>query len=159
MKIGVILYSQTGNTLKVAQALQASLTDTGHETALLRVTVAPTDPKNAAAPVLIDKPDPTGFDMLYFAAPVQAFSLAPAMKAYLAQMPGLGGKRVAYFMTQFFPYRWMGGANALRQFKAALEAKNANLTACGVIQWSRKDRDAQVAQLLRLLTDASPVNL
>ena len=159
MKIGVIVYSQTGNTLKVAQALQSSLTDAGHETALLRVTVAPTDPKDMASPVLVDKPDPSGFDMLYFGAPVQAFSLAMAMKAYLAQMPGLNGKRVACFMTQHFPYRWMGGTNALRQFEAALKAKNASTSVCGVIHWSRKDRDAQVAQLLRTLTDASPVSL
>jgi flavodoxin len=159
MKIGLIVFSQTGNTLKVAQALASSLRDGGHEAQLLRVSVATADPKDASKPVLLDKPDPGAFDMVYFAAPVQGFSLAPAMLAYLTQMPALGGKRVAYFVTQFFPFRWMGGNRALRQFKAALEAKGAALTQSGVVNWSRKDRDRRVAGLLREMTAASPVNL
>lgn len=159
MKIGLIVFSLTGNTLKVAQALESSLKDAGHDPQILRVTVASSDTKDAQTPVLVDKPDPSGFDMVYFAAPVQAFSLAPAMAAYLRQMPALGGKRVACFMTQHFPYRWMGGNHALGQLKAALAAKGASMTASGVVNWSRKDRDQQVAQLLGELTAASPVNL
>lgn len=159
MKIGLIVFSQTGNTLKVAQALEASLKDAGHDPQILRVTVAPSDPKAPQPPVLVDTPDPSGFDMVYFASPVQAFSLAPAMVAYLRQIPALGGKRVAYFVTQLFPFRWMGGNHALKQFKAALAAKGGSLTTGGVINWSRKDRDQQMARLLGELTAASPVNL
>ena len=159
MKIGLIVFSQTGNTLKVAQALESALKDAGHEASIQRVTVASDDPKSAQNPVLTSVPDPGEFDMVYFASPVQAFSLAQAMQTYLKQMPALNGKWVACFVTQQFPYGWMGGNHALRQFRAGLEAKGARFTQSGAIHWGRKDRDQQIARLMNDMVAASPVNL
>lgn len=159
MKIGLIVYSQTGNTLKVAQALESALIDGGHETALLRITVASSDPKDTQNPVLTSVPDPGAFDMVYLASPVQGFSLAPAMLAYLKQMPTLGGKWVGGFVTQALPFRWMGGNRALRQLRAGLEAKGAYFTQSGDVHWGSKDRDGQIARLLNDMVAASPVNL
>lgn len=159
MKIGLIVYSQSGNTLQVAQKLKAALIAAGHDATLENVAVAPSNPKDMAPPVLVNAPDPTGYDMLYFGSPVQAFSLAAAMAAYLSQLPTLGGKRVACFVTQSLPYAWMGGNRALRQMAAAVAQKGGEALPVGIVHWSSRARAAQIDALVNELAAAAPVNL
>lgn len=159
MKIGIIIFSQTGHTLQVAQKLQAALSAAGHEAALENVTVANGDPKDMSAPVLTNTPDPSGYDMLYFGSPVQGFSLASAMAAYCAQLPSLAGKRAACFITQHLPYAWMGGNRSLRQLAAAVAAKGGEPLPVGIVHWSDKARDAQIDALVNELAAVAPVNL
>lgn len=159
MKIGIIVYSQTGNTLQVAQKLQAALSAAGHEAALETVTVASGDPRDMTAPVLTNAPDPGRFDILYFGSPVQAFSLARAMALYLSQLPSLGGKHAACFLTQQLPYAWLGGNRGLRQMAAAVTQKGGEALPVGIVQWSNKQRAARIDALVNELAAAAPVNL
>ena len=43
------------------------------------------------------------------------------MKAYLTQLPSLKGKKVGCFVTHMFPFAWMGGNSAMKQFKDSIE--------------------------------------
>ena len=159
MKIGLIVYSQTGNTLQVAETLQKALVSAGHDAQLERITVADANFKSTEMPVFTNTPDVSAYDMLYMAAPVQGFSLCRAMKAYLAQLDTLAQKPVACFVTQFFPKAWMGGKNAVKQMCEEIAHKGGEIVATGVINWSNKQKDAQIEQLVKDLVSASPVNL
>ena len=151
MKVGIIVHSQTGNTLSVAQRLMEEYQKAGHPVELERVTTIDEDPAKSNNVELKSIPDPSGYDFLIFAAPVWAFSLSPVMKAYLDQVPSLQGKKVSCFMTQAFPFTWMGGNRALRQFKAACEAKGATVAKTGIVNWSRQ-REKKITEILGLLT-------
>jgi hypothetical protein len=144
--IGLIVYSQTGHTLSVAETLRDQLAASGHGATLEQIEVegevAPGRPVQFKT-----TPDPTPYDALVLAAPTQAFSLVEAMKGYLAQVDSLQGKPVACLTTQHFPYAWMGGNRAIRQMKGLVTQKGGSVLGSGIVNWSRKSRERQIQEV------------
>ncbi|HLV10788.1 MAG TPA: flavodoxin family protein [Halanaerobiales bacterium] len=137
MKIGIIVYSQTGNTYSVAQNLKEKLKTAGHVAEIERVTStgeATPGSKNFqfdALPVV----DP--YDLLVFGAPTHAFSLAPVMTAYLDQLSSLKGKKIACFVTKQLPFHWTGGKQAISRMKKICEAKGGTVYGMEIVIWSK----------------------
>jgi len=154
MKIGMIVYSQTGNTLGVAEKVRDELVKKGHEVVIERVLTEGGDPKDSAPIRLTAAPDPNGYDAVVFASPVQAFSLAQGMKLYFQQRSKIDASRVCCFVTQHFPKPWMGGNHAIRQMREYCRAAGATVTGTGVVNWTNKSRDAQMETVVRTLTSA-----
>ncbi len=150
MKIGIVVYSQTGNTLSVAEKMEEHLTKEGHTVRLERVV--PVDPKAVKEIQLENSPEVDSYELLIFGAPVQAFSLSAVMQTYLKQLPDLGGKTVCCYVTQQLKKAWMGGSRSLRQMQAVCAAKGAKLSKTGDIHWSDKKRDEQIDSLIRDFT-------
>lgn len=121
MKIGIIVHSHTGNTLSVAERIRSELVEKGYDVELKRVSAENEDPKAKGPLQLQSAPDAKEFEVLLFGAPVWAFSLSTVMKAYLTQLPSLKGKKVGCFVTHMFPFAWMGGNSAMKQFKDSIE--------------------------------------
>ena len=145
MKIGVIVFSQTGNTRSVAEKILEAFADTGHEVKLESVETISDNP-----PIrLKTTPDVSPYDALIFASPVQAMSLAAAMKAYLAQISGLEGKKVNCFVTENFKNPIMGGNRAVRWIRDACKNKGANVVHRGIVHWSDEKREAQIKEVVR----------
>ena len=153
MKVGIIVHSHTGNTLSVAEKLKDALTAKSHTVTLERVNAVNEDPSAQGPVELKDIPEVGSYDALIFGAPVRAFSLTPTMKAYLAQISALKGKKVGCFTTQHFPFAWMGGNKAISQMKSACEAKGAVLFSTGVVNWSSKKREEKIANVLKNLSE------
>lgn len=152
MKIGIIVYSQTGNTYSVAQRLQEKLTAAGHVAQIERVVpVGEVHPgvKNLTFERL---PEADIYDALIFAAPVQAFSLSVAMSVYLRQLSALGNKKNACFVTMAFPYPWLGGNRAIAQMKKICESKGGKICGTGIVNWSNKQREAQITGLVDIFS-------
>lgn len=148
MKIGIIVFSQTGNTLSVAQKLEEAIKAKGYDISIQRVEALSESP-NAPLKTI---PDVTPYDALIFAAPVQAFSLAAVMKRYLSGLPNLSGKNVYSFVTQHFKKAWLGGNRALRQLAVVCRSKDAEVKKSGVINWSNPAREAQINGLVKELS-------
>ncbi len=149
MKIGIIVFSQTGNTFSVAAKLEEAIRAKGHDVSIQRVEGLNDSPN---AP-LKTAPEVTPYDALIFASPVQAFSLAPVMKRYLSALPNLSGKNVYGFVTQHFKKAWLGGNHALRQLSTVCRSKGAEVKKSGVINWSNPAREAQVNDLVKELSE------
>ena len=152
MNIGIIVHSQTGNTLSVAQKLEEKLRAEGHAVTLEHLqTVGEVKPgaKDIRFQAL---PNIGEYDALVFGAPVQAFSLAPVMKSYLAQVTAVQGKRVAFLLTQHFPYPWMGGNRAMKQFRNSTGLRGAVMCGTGIINWSRAGREQQVKEVVATMS-------
>jgi NAD(P)H dehydrogenase (quinone) len=148
MKIGIIVHSQTGRTLFVAEKLKEKLTAAGHSANVERLTSA--DPKN----VKIEKlPDLGAYDALVLAAPVQAFSTSPVMKAYLPQLPALNGKKVALFVTKGLPFKWTGGNKAISTMKDAVESKGGKVAGTGILVW-RGENNKKIDDLVEQISKA-----
>ncbi len=128
MNIGIIVHSCTGNTLSVAEKLKESLTLKGHKVTLERVTAVDESPQ-ASTFQLQTIPRIESYDCLFIGEPVRGFSLSPVMSLYLTQLTNLKDKIIGCFVTEFFPYPWMGGSRAVNQMRKLCDQKG---------QWQRK---------------------
>jgi len=151
MKVGIIVHSHTGNTLSVAQKLKDALLAAGHSVNLEQVVAVNEDPSKTDFK-LETIPDTSDYETLIFAAPVRAFSLSPIMKAYLAQVPSLQGKTIGCFVTQHFPYPWMGGSRSVKQMQKACKSNGVNVIVTGIVNWTHKKRESKIADVIEAMT-------
>ncbi len=152
MNIGIIVYSHTGNTLSVSQKLEEAMKAAGHTVSIARVEPVNGNPNSGTPVQLKSSPDIIPFDAVVFASPVQAFSLAPVMKQYLSQIPDITGKQVHCFVTQQLKKPWLGGNRAVRQIAAACKAKGADIISSGIVNWSGKNRESQIDEIVSRLS-------
>jgi flavodoxin len=155
MNIGIIVHSQTGNTYSVGQKIEENLVSKGHEVTLLRMKTLEQGKPGTEHVVLDRMPKVDDYDGLIFGGWVEAFGLCSGMSFYLKHISSLKDKKVACFMTEFFPFKWMGGKRGLSQMKKALMDQEADVLAQGIINWSRKKRrDEKIEELVELLCRA-----
>ncbi len=152
MNIGIIVYSQTGNTLSVAKKLEEKLSATGHSATLEQVKVVGERKRGGRDFRLETLPDTGPYDALVFGSAVEAFSLSPVLTTYLKQIESLQGKKVACLVTQLFPYPWMGGNRATRQMRKLCEAKGATVCGLGIVNWMRPRREKTTAKAVDRLS-------
>ena len=153
MKIGIIVYSQSGHTLLVAEKLKQRLAALGHEAEIERVTIAGESRPGAKDIEFINVPRVDRYDTLVFASLVQGFTLAIPMAEYLKQLPPLQGKKAACFVTKQLPSRWTGGNRAVGQMKKICEAKGAAFRGAAIVYWAESRRDKSIAECVNCLSD------
>lgn len=124
MKIGIVVYSQTGNTMSAAQKILGRLAGKGHSAEIVAV---PAEFRRSGG-------DLGGYDALIFGAPVQAFTLARAMKKYLLSIEPLNNKRAACFVTQNLSPRF-GGNRAVGIMSRICRGKGAEIYQTGIVRW------------------------
>ncbi len=154
MRIGIIVYSQTGNTLSVAEKLKQRLVAAGHSTEIEQVTVVGGRKAGGRNFQLDTRPDAAQYEALVFGSAVEAFSLSPVLATYLRGIGSLDGKRIACLVTQFFPYRWMGGNRAIRQMHKLCKSKGATMRGTAVVNWSKFRRAKTTVRAIDRLTQA-----
>lgn len=154
MKIGIILHSQTGNTLQVGEKLLEKLRNDGHNVTLLRMQNRQnTDATKRQKEVNLDcMPEVAGYDALIFGGWVEAFQLCSGLTMYLNQLAKIETNNVSCFVTQHFPFRWMGGNNALAKMASILAIKGVKVRASGVVNWSNKQKEKQIDALVELFS-------
>lgn len=153
MKIGIIVFSRTGNTLQVAEKLLNACTERGYAAEIRRVHATQEDSNDKSPVRLTETPDPAGYDVAVFCGPVQAFMLTGIMKKYMMQLPRMDGKKVELLVTQHFPKAWMGGRQALSYMRKRALAKGARVIAERNVNWMNKARGAQIDAAVAALTE------
>jgi len=98
------------------------------------------------------RPDVDTYDALVFGAPVQAFSLSPAMKSYLTQIASLKGKKAACFITKYLPFHWTGGNQAINKMKKICESKDGTVCGSGIVIWSSAHREKKITDVVEKLS-------
>ncbi len=151
MNIGIVVYSQTGNTYHVARELKEKFEAAGHAANIEQVSVTGEAPPRSKHVQLDVAPAVEGYDALVFGAPVQAFALASAMNTYLEQLPALGSKKVACFATKQLPFYWTGGNQAIAKMKQICQAKGADVCGTGIVIWSKTRRDQNIRRCIESL--------
>jgi flavodoxin len=148
MNIGIIIHSQTGNTYSVAIKLKDKLIKAGHIVSIEKVIATNDREQNPRKINLKTSPEVIGYDAIIFGAPVRGFSLSPVLTAYLKRIETLQGKKVVCFVTEFFPYPWMGGTRAIKQMNNICESKAGEVIGAGIVNWSSKHRLEQIDNIL-----------
>jgi flavodoxin len=133
MNIGLIIFSRTGHTLLVAEKIRDACLAQGHHAVIERVRAENEDPNRKVPLRLTSAPAPAAYDAVIFGGPVEAFSLSPIMKAYLAQLPQITGKKVGCFVTQHLSKPWLGGNHAVRQMRGLCRGKGADVRQTGIV--------------------------
>lgn len=151
MKIGIIVHSHTGNTYSVAQRLKEELLAAGHALSLEKVIAVNDEQPDVSKIQLKETPDASEYDALIFGAPVRGFSLSPVMKSYLSQIVSLKGKKIVCYVTEYFPYPWMGGNRAVDQMKKLCETKGTEVFETRVINWSNRQREKKITNMVEEL--------
>jgi hypothetical protein len=154
MKIGIIVYSQTGHTLEVCEKLGDRLIGEGHSVTMERVTLAGERTSGTRSFELQKRPDPSPFEAIVFASYVEAFSLCAVMDQYIRDLESLVGKKVACLVTQQLPYAWMGGRRAIRQMTRLCRSKEATIRAQAVVNWAQSRREQTMAAAVSQLSKA-----
>lgn len=135
MKIGIIIHSQTGHTLSVAEQLRERFLAAGHTISIERITATNDSETNVNSIILTNMPILDIYDIIIFGAPVRGYALSPVMQAYLRRLPSLKGKTVCGFVTQFFPKPSMGGNQAIGCLDEICRSKGAGLEKSGIVNW------------------------
>ncbi len=151
MKIGIIIYSQTGHTREVAGLLQEKMAEKGHQVEIEEITISGKTPAQPGQFELTASPDPGNFDAVIFGSPVQAFNLNPVMSAYLDQLPAMQGRETACFITKQLPIKWTGGTQAAGKIKDACKAKGAVVKGAEIIFWAQRKRRDSINQAIERL--------
>ncbi|MFA6889905.1 MAG: flavodoxin domain-containing protein [Bacilli bacterium] len=147
MKIAIVYVSYTGNTKEVAFAIERALKATHHEVSLFALETNPHDPKVANL-TLKAIPSLQKFDGVVLGSPVHGFGLSIAMNAFLKETSLFQGKKVYPFVTQFFPFAWMGGSASLKAFKKLIQVKDGIPLSGYIINWSRCHRNKAIQNLV-----------
>lgn len=154
MNIGLIIYSQTGNTNIVAKKLLEKLSAAGHAAEIVHIKAeGPVRPRMKDIE-LQSLPSVEPYDAVVFASPVQGFALSSVMAAYLSQLDRLTDKKVALLVTQFFPFPFMGGNQAMDSMRQICEDKGANISSTEIINWSRRSRDLAINDCVARMSDS-----
>ncbi len=136
MNIGIIVYSETDHTYSVAQKLQDKLSAGGHEVNLEQVVPAAKVNPGELNVNFNSQPETAPYEGLIFGSPVHAFNLAPAMNAYLNQIPSLQDKKIACFVTKGLPFDSTGGNQAIKQMKNVCRARGGTVIGTAIVTWS-----------------------
>lgn len=152
MNIGIILYSQTGNTYSVSLKLKEKLFTAGHSVNIERLKVTGEVRPGTKDIKFETLPDTELYDALVFGSPVQAFSLSSVMASYLTQIESLQGKKVAFLVTHFFPFPWMGGNRTVGQMKKICESKGAAVCGAEIVDWSNPSREKRITEVVENLS-------
>ena len=152
MNIGIILYSETGNTYSVSQKLKEKLVKAGHSVNIERLKVIGKVNPGKKDIQFESLPDIEPYDALVFGSPVQAFSLSSTMTAYLSQIKSLQDRKVAFLVTQFFPFPWLGGNRAIGQMKKICESKGAAARGAEIVNCSNPSREKRITEVVEKLS-------
>ncbi len=152
MNVAIPVHSRTGNTRSVADRMQQTLESAGHAVRIIDVRTTGGSGQEPGDTVFDGVTTLSGYDGIIFGSPVHAFSLAPDMEAFMKVLPPLEGKTVACFVTQAFPFPWMGGTRAVRQMAKLCRARGATVSGTCVVNWGRTCREKLIRRAVEKIT-------
>ncbi|MDW7657680.1 MAG: flavodoxin [Bacillota bacterium] len=152
MNIGIIIHSKTNNTWSVAEKLRDQLVAQGHQVGLERIVAVDDQQAQAAKVTFSACPDASGYDALVIGAPVRAFTINPIINAYLSQLPHLGAKPTACFVTKHLKQPWLGGNKAIRRMSKLCADKGLEVKGSSIVSWSSPERESQINACVTAIT-------
>lgn len=147
MKIGIIVYSYTNNTLRIAQKLETGLMNRGYDVELKSIKAQNENP-NATSYHLVNVPSIDNYDAIIFASCVRGFDCAPIFKEYVQSLKSLANKKVAGFVSQFFPFDAMGGNQSLNTMENLVLQKGTKLYKLASIHTKFRNQEKQILNMI-----------
>lgn len=153
MKVGIILFSQTGNTMSAAKSLKIRLNNNDHEVDIKQIEQVDATNRDPKKIEIKDMPQLDTYDVLVFASPVQAFTLAGVFKDYLQKITSIEGKPSFCFITKGLNSKGFGGNKAIKIMSSMITAKGGEVKSTAIICWSKED--ARNLETTKMIDDFS----
>jgi flavodoxin len=144
MKIGIIIYSQTGHTQFVARKIQNRLLEAENDVDIEKIQAINSSSKTLT---IENPPDLEAFEALIFGAPVHAFALAPAMRIFMEGMSTLSGKKIACYVTKGLPFHRTGGNQSISKMKEICQSKDGKVLGTDILIW-KGEQDKKIDSLV-----------
>ena len=146
VKIGIIVHSNSGHTLAVAQELRDRLASDGLDVALHQLETVGTASPGSASVTLENRPSLDGYDKLVFGSPVNGGRMSSAIAAYLDGVSSLEGQPVVFLLTHFLRRSW-GTEQTIAQMRELCESRGATVIESADVRWPnlRRKRDIRRA--------------
>lgn len=154
MNIQIIVHSQTGNSLHVANMLKLNLES---DTAVVAMTHIQADDEKIMDPDQIKitaLPDLKQADVLIIGGPVRGFGPSPAVKKAIRSLGSLKGKKVVLYVTEFFPFDFMGGKQTINAMTKMIEQKGGTVKLTRIIHWYNWGRNLKILKLVHAVKTA-----
>ena len=149
MKIGLIVLSLTGNTMKVAHQLQEELVRLSLECNILPIET--TDESLTPESTSIkNQLDLSIHDFYVLCTPVHGFLPPKLIQSFLRDTPQTK-KIVGLLVTHYFPYAWMGGLSTIKAIQKQCEPPINKNRFTLIIHWKRKNREELITNGVREL--------
>ncbi|MDP2425606.1 MAG: hypothetical protein U1C51_08350 [Candidatus Izemoplasmatales bacterium] len=149
MKIGLIVLSLTGNTMKVAHRLQEELKHLSLESEILPIET--TDefltPESTSIKHQVDL---SIHDYYVLCTPVHGF-LPPKLIQSFLKDTSQTKKIVGLLVTHYFPFAWMGGLSTIKAIQKQSEPPLNKDRFTLIIHWKRKNLEEQITSGVRIL--------
>ena len=138
MHIGIIVHSQSGHTAGVAKAIAAKFRESGHDVDIkLLLTTGQMRPGSKRF-TICNAPDDeeiAEYDAILFGCPVWVLRASPVIIEYLTWLKKLDGKKVLSFVTQLFPWKTLGGNQAIAAMNEDLRASGGEVMPGEILQY------------------------
>ncbi|MCB2209938.1 flavodoxin domain-containing protein [bacterium] len=134
MEIGLVVYSNTGHTAKLAALLAAELQALGQGVRVIPLVPAGEYSMKELRTPLASSHDVSPFDVIVAATPVHGGRMAAPVRTFLEQTPTLAGKPVAFLLTHFLPYK-MGAAQTIEAMTDLSEEAGATVLDSADVTW------------------------
>lgn len=151
MKIALIIHSYTGNTMGIADKIGAALVRKGHEVSLFQIKAKNENPNQIKGIELENYPNIQGFDHVIFGVPTRGMDLSMVMQLFVSSLKE-GHQSASVYVTHFFPFKWMGGNQAMNKF-IKLSTRKLEIQKTGIINWKNKNRDKDIQCLVYQFSD------
>ena len=148
MKIGIVVHSQTGHTLGIAQAIEKALKEETLTADIKMVVAKSKKPWKESQPGLSEIPDPKPYDVLILGAPVWGFRLSLVMTEYLYSVRPLNPETLIIFSTGA-RHKWFGGIRAMKKMAALSGVPDSKIVKAGSIRFPRNKKPKYINETIQ----------
>lgn len=127
MNIGIVVYSGTGFTKKFASLINDELKAKGHTVhiAYLETDVPMEKGGRTAEFKIMNMPDCSKDDLIIAGGPVWGGMPNSVTMSCINEIKGIENKQFIPFVTMMFPFKFMGGYNAISRMNSAAKSRGA----------------------------------
>lgn len=145
MNVGILVHSNTGHSMTVADALKKGIEKKHHTCDILPVNAINEVPKKAPKSIVFDTfYDLKPYDFMIYAAPVWGFNLSSIMKRYLQSIELPKKQKAGFFTTHFFAFKFLGATKAIKQMQKLTNVHDELTMFKSTIAYNKKTTDADI---------------
>ena len=151
MKIGVIYYSKTGHTARLADELSAKLRQAGHEVDVRGLETEEPLSLSVERAAIKEIPDIRVYDALAIGTPVHGGRISAPVLTFIEESPSFSGKPVGFFLTHFFPRKFSAHITITALEKLGVE-KGGEVLGSESVNWFSFHRKKQIESAANALS-------
>jgi multimeric flavodoxin WrbA len=134
MEIGLVIYSKTGHTKRLAEAFAQRVDGMGWNMTTFSLVPAAEFSMSVERTPLTSLPDVASFDVVVLGTPVHGGRMAAPVRTFLEDSSSLAGKPVAFLLTHFFPRQW-GAVQTIEAMTALCSDAGATVLDSADVAW------------------------